>query len=134
MSSSSHANNKARSILVLVKDFIQGIDGTIIYAEKMYSTNFTVANKTFCLSLHYNGDNSYLFFDSEEIINFKAKDSEVVPYPLCLGGLSKDFSLANTHKTALREYIYDFSVGYWAIANDKIFDIHKYLMKKNNII
>ena len=89
MSSSSHANNKARSILVLVKDFIQGIDGTIIYAEKMYSTNFTVANKTFCLSLHYNGDNSYLFFDSKEIINFKAKDSEVVPYPLCLGGLSK---------------------------------------------
>ena len=100
----------------------------------MYSTNFTVANKSFCLSLHYNGDNSYLFFNSKEIINFKAKDSEVVPYPLCLGGLSKDFSLANTHKTALKEYIYDFSVGYWAIANDKIFDIQKYLMKKNNII
>ena len=47
MSSSSHANNKTRSILVLGKDFIQGIDGTTIYAKKMYSTNFTVANKIF---------------------------------------------------------------------------------------
>ena len=45
MSSSAHADNKPRSILVLGKDFIQGIDNTTIYAEKMYSTNFTVANK-----------------------------------------------------------------------------------------
>ena len=50
MSSSVHANNKTRSILVLGKDFIQGIDSTTIYAEKMCSTNFTVANKKFCLS------------------------------------------------------------------------------------
>ena len=81
---SSHANNKTRSILVLGKDFIQGIDNTTIYAEKMYSTNFTVANKKFCLSLHYNGDSSYLFVNGKEIINFEAKDSEIVPYPLCL--------------------------------------------------
>ena len=60
ISSSAHANNKTRCILVLDKDFIKGIDDTTIYAEKMYSTNFTVDNKTFCLSLHYNGDNSYL--------------------------------------------------------------------------
>ena len=100
----------------------------------MYSTNFTVAHKKVCLSLHYNGDNSYLFVNGKEIINFKAKDSEIVPYPLYLGGLSKDVSPANTHKTGLSGYIYDFSVDYWAIANDKILDIHKYLMKKNNII
>ena len=61
MSNSTHPNNKTRSILVLDKDFIQGLDGTTIYAEKMFSTNFTEDNKTFCLSLHYNGDNSYLF-------------------------------------------------------------------------
>ena len=72
-------------MLVLGKDFIQGIDGTTIYAEKMYSTNFTVANKKFSLSLHYNGDSSYLFVNGKEIINFQAKDSEIVPYPLCLG-------------------------------------------------
>ena len=53
----------------------------------MYSTNFTVANKKICLSLHYNDDNSYLFVNGKEITNFKAKDSEIVPYPLCLGGL-----------------------------------------------
>ena len=51
----------------------------------MHSPNFTVNNKTFCLSLHYNGDNSYLFVNGKEVINFKAKDSEIVSYPLCLG-------------------------------------------------
>ena len=61
LSNSTHPNNKTRSILALDKDFIQGLDGTTIYAEKMFSTNFTEDNKTFCLSLHYSGDNSYLF-------------------------------------------------------------------------
>ena len=48
----------------------------------MYSTNFTVTNRKFSLSLHYNGDSSYLFVNGKEIFNFKAKDSEIVPYPL----------------------------------------------------
>ena len=100
----------------------------------MYSTYFTVANKKFCLSLHYNGDSSYLFVNGKEIIDFKAEDSETVPCPLCLGGLSKYFSPVNTHKTGLSGYIYDFSVDYWAIANYKILDIQTYLLKKNNII
>ena len=52
MSSSAHANNKKRSVLVLGKNFIQGIEAKTIYAEKIYSPNFTVNNKTFCLSLH----------------------------------------------------------------------------------
>ena len=112
MSSSTHVNNKTRSILVLGKDFIQGIDNTTIHAEKMYSTNFTLANKKFSLSLHYNGDNSYLFVNGKEIINFKAKDSEIVPYPLFLGGLSKDFSPPNAAKIGLDGYVYDSSVDY----------------------
>ena len=58
MSSSMHANNKVNNVLVLGKAFIQGINGTTIYAEKIYLTNFTVDKKGFCLSLHYNGDNS----------------------------------------------------------------------------
>ena len=66
LSSSTNANNKTRTILVLGKDFIQGIDGTTIYAEKIYSTNFTVAKKKFCLSLQYNGDNSYLFVNGKK--------------------------------------------------------------------
>ena len=73
MGSSTHANNKTINILVLGNDFIQGIDGTTIFAEKTYSTNFTVANKHFCLSLHYHGDNSYLFVNGKEIINFKSQ-------------------------------------------------------------
>ena len=134
LSSSAQANNKIRKMLVLGKGVIQGIDSTTIYAEKMYSTNFTVYNKIFCLSLHYNDDNSYLFVNGKQIINFKTKDSEIVPYPLCLGNNSKDFDLGYMEKTGLTEYIYDFSVDYWAIANDVTLDIHKYLMKKNNII
>ena len=59
----------------------------------MYSTNFTVDNKGFCLSLHYNGDNSCLYVNGKEIVNFKAKDSEIVPYPLCRGNISKGFDL-----------------------------------------
>ena len=55
---SSHANNKTNKILVLGKDFTQGINGTTLYAEKLYSINFTENNKNFCLILHYNGDNS----------------------------------------------------------------------------
>ena len=133
MSSSVHANNRANNTLVLRKDFSQGINGTTVYAEKMYSTNFTVTNKKICLSLHYNSDSSYLFVNGKQIVNFKAKDSETVPYPLCLGNVSKDFSPLNTTNTGLYGYIYDFSVNYGAIANDKILDIHKYLMKKNNI-
>ena len=93
-----------------------------------------MTNKKVCLSLHYNGDSSYLFFNGKEIITFKAKKSEIVPYPLCLGTISKDYSPLNTTNTGLFGYVYDFSVDYWAIASDKILDIHKYLMEKNNIV
>ena len=133
MSSVVHANNKTRNIPVLGKDFIPGIDDTTIYAEKMYSTNFTVDNLKFCLSLHYNGDSSYLFVNGKEIINFKAKDSEIVPYPLCLGNISKDFTTPYSFETGLFRYVYDFSVDYWVITNNKILATHKYLMEKNNI-
>ena len=91
MSSSAHDNNKTRNILVLGKDFIQGIDGTAIYAEKMYSINFSATRTRLCLSLHYNGDNSYLFVNFKEIIKFKAKDSEIVANPICLGKFQKTF-------------------------------------------
>ena len=56
----------------------------------MYSINFTEINKKFCLSLHYNGVNSYLLVDSQEIHKFNAKGSEIVVTPLCLGNISKE--------------------------------------------
>ena len=128
-----HANNKVNNVLVLGKDFIQGINGTTIFVEKMYLTNFAVDNKRFCLSLHYNGDNRYLFVNGKEIHKFKAKDSEIVPYSLCLG-LSKNFEVGYMRASGLIRYVYDFSVDYGAIAVDHILDIRKYLMKKNSIV
>ena len=85
------------------------------------------------LSLHYNGANSYLFVNGTEIYKFKAKDSEIVASPLCLGNISKDWSTYNMKKTGFNGYIYHFSVDYDAADIDDIKDIHKYLMKKNNI-
>ena len=63
----------------------------------MYSINFTVTKKKFCLSLHYNGT---------EIIKFKAKDSEIVASPLCLGSISKDWSTANMKKKKKKNRAY----------------------------
>ena len=60
MSSSAHIDNKKKDILVLRIVRTQGLDHTLT-KEKMYSINFTVTNIKFCLSLHYNGANSYLF-------------------------------------------------------------------------
>ena len=128
MSSSLHASNKMNNILVLGKGFIQGINDTTIYAEKTYSINFTKTKKKFRLSLHYNGDNSYLFVNGKEICKFKAKYSEIVPYPLCSGKISKDFSVDNMKKTGLYGQVHESSIDYDAIANDKILDIHKYLL------
>ena len=102
-------------------------------AEKLYSIYFTENNKKFCLSLHYNRANSYLFVNVTEIYKFKAKDSEIVATPLCLGKISNDFSVDNIKKTGLNGYVYDFSVDYDAITVDHILEIHKYLMEKNNI-
>ena len=83
--------------------------------QNWYSTNFTVVNKKFCLSLHYNGDSSYLFVNGKEIHKYKAKDSEIVSYPLCVGDLSKDFVVGYMRATGLTGYVHDFSVDYWTI-------------------
>ena len=134
MSSSVHVDNNKKDILILGEGITQGLDDTALTTEKKYSINFTKNNKKFCLSLHYNGASSYLFVNGTEIIKFKAKDSEIVAYPLYLGNISKDFSVTNMLNTGLYGYIYDFSVDYDAIAVEDILDIHKYLMEKNNII
>ena len=73
MSCSVHVDNKKIDILILGKCPTQGLDGTTLTAEKFYSINFTENNKKFCLSLHYNGANSYLFFNVQKFINLKQK-------------------------------------------------------------
>ena len=74
------------------------------------------------MSLHYNGDNSYLFVNSVEQV--KSADSEIKPYNLCLENISKDFSSANAQKTGLNGEAYYFNVDYGIISTDKIQDIH----------
>ena len=122
MSSSAHIDNKKNDILVFWKGPTQKLEHTLT-AEKMYSINFTVTRKKFYLSLHYNGASSYLFVTGTEIIKFKAKDSEIVPSPLCLGNISKDWSVDNMERTGFTCYVYDFSVDYDSIAVDDIKEI-----------
>ena len=83
--------------------------------------------------MHYYGANSYLFVNGTEIQKFTAKDSEIVPNNLCLGNVSKDFSVSNMKQTGFNGYIYDFSIAYDGIDVDDILDIHKYLMKKKKM-
>ena len=60
-----------------------------------------MTKKKFCLTLHYNGANSYLFVSGAEIYKFKAKSSEIVASPLCLGNISKNWSADNMKKQGL---------------------------------
>ena len=96
-----HSNNKANSIFLMGDGFVQGINDTTLYAEKIYSQNFTAVNKKFVLSLHYNGDDSYLFVNGKRELKFKAKDDQIVKEILCLGNISNDWTAANAHKTGL---------------------------------
>ena len=74
----THANNKANNIFVMGEFIVQGINDTTLYAEKVYSQNFTAPDKKFVLSLHNNGDNSYLFATGKQELKLKAKDDQIV--------------------------------------------------------
>ena len=84
--------------------------------------------------MYYNGANSYLFVNGTEIYKFKAKDYEILVGSICLGNISKDWSVDNMKKNGFTGYVYDFSVDYKVIPVDNIKNTRKYLMKKNNIV
>ena len=145
LSFNAHERNKQNKIYVLVRGEIQGVTTvgprkreTTIYAEKIYKHNFTQPNKTFVLSLHYNnGDNSYLFVNGGEELKFKTKTftDQVKQNLLCIGNLSSDWSSANSTNTGLYENINDFTVDYENFSSVRtIYDIHRNLIKKHNII
>ena len=96
---------RKKNILIIGKGLIQGLEHTLT-AEKLHSISFTKKNSKFCLSLHYNGANSYLFDNGTEIIKLKAKDSEIAAYPLCSGNISRDWSIDNMKKAGLKGYVY----------------------------
>ena len=87
-----HTNNKANNIYVMGDLFVQGINHTTLYAEKVYSQNFTQPSKKFVLSLHYNGDDSYLFVNGKQELKFKSKTEHLVKEKLCIGNLSDQWT------------------------------------------
>ena len=134
MSSSIHATNSTNNIYVMGKDFIQGINDTTTYGEKLFHNNFTEVGVKFVLSLHYNGDNSYLFANGRQELKFKAKDDQIINEKLCLGNLSSEWTTSESEKTGVYGNIYDFVVDYKAINGVKpIYDMHSYLMTKHNM-
>ena len=70
-----------------------------------------------------------MFLNGVKIINFGAKDFEIIPNVLCIGNVSKDFSASNMKITRLYGTVYDFSADYGAISVDDMLRIHKYLIK-----
>ena len=94
-SNSSHSTNKTQNIYVLGKDFVQGINNATIYAEKIYKTNFIEQIKKFVLSLHCNGDNSYLFVNGDQELKFKSSVNYLDRKLLCVSNISSDWSLTN---------------------------------------
>ena len=135
MSFSAHAFNKANHIYLMGDGLTQGINDTTIYAEKKYFRNFTEPNVKFVLSLHYNSNDSYLFVNSRQELKFKAKMDQLVKEKLCIGNLSDQWTTSESKKTGLYGNIYDFAVDYEEILLLKtIYDMHRYLMIKHNII
>ena len=128
LSDSSDEETKKTNILILGKGSVQ-INNTTIQAKIELKTNCTLPPK-FILSVHYNGDDSYLFVNNIQQYKFKAKDSEIKTRKLCLGGFSNDSSLSDF---AAIIKIYHFSIDYQLATTDKTQKIHKYLMKKHNI-
>ena len=133
LSNSVHATNKTQNILILGHGLTQKVNNTTVYAEKLCSPNFSAENEIFCLSLHYNGDDSYLFVNGKEVTKFKAKKSEIKANQLTLGSISTSANLSSSDIEDGKLYgnVYDFSVDYNTISNDKILDVRAYLMKKH---
>ena len=71
ISSSVHIDNKNKDILILGEGSTQGLNDTTLTAEAKYPVNFTESGKRFVLSLHYNGNNSFLYVNATKIYQFK---------------------------------------------------------------
>ena len=132
-SSLIHANNKANNIYIMGDLFVQGINDTTLYAEKIYSQNFTQPSKKFVLRLHYNGNDSYLFVNGKQELKFKVKTDQLVKEELCIGNLSDQWTTSESEESGLYGNIDDFIVNYKQVAGVKIiYDMHRYLMTEYN--
>ena len=133
-SSLVHTNNKANNIFIMGDGFAQGINDMTLYAEKIYSQNFTQPNKKFVLSLHYSDNDSYLFVNGKQELKFKAKPDQSIEEKLCIGNLSGQWTTSESEKTGLYGNIYDFIINYKQVTDVKfIYHMHRYLMIKHDI-
>ena len=75
-----------------------GIDGSFGSSEKKFSIKFSKVKTKFCLSLHYNGGNSYFFVNRIEIFKLKAnKKNNNFLNQFCLGSICVRFSAAENY-------------------------------------
>ena len=128
MSSSVHINNKKKDISILGKGPTQGLDDITLTTVAQYLINFSRLNRKFRLSLHYNESRSFLYVNLTKIYQFKAKDSEIKIYTLCLGNIPIDFTVNNMKKKGLNGYVYTFSVDYNVIDTSNSINIYKYFI------
>ena len=101
MSFSVHATNRANNIYVMGDGPTQGIHDTTLYVEKNYWRNFTDPGKKFVLSLHYNGDDCYLFINGRQELKFKAKTDQLVREKLCIRNLSDQWTASESEKNRI---------------------------------
>ena len=109
--------------MVLGEGPTQGLDDTTLIVDAKYPINFTQSGKKIVLSLHYNGSSSFLFGNATKIYQITAKNSEIENYALCLGNISKDFTIDNMKKKFN-------SIDFNPTDTKNIVGIHKYLMKR----
>ena len=98
LSSSMHFDNKEKNIFIFGEGPTQKLDDTTLTSKALYDITFTHPNKRFALSLHYNGNNSFLSVNATKIYQFKAKNSKIKDYALCLGNILKEFRINNLKK------------------------------------
>ena len=86
------------------------------------------------LSLHYNGNDSYLFVNGRQELKFKTKNDQIKSKKIRLGNLSDQWTTSESEKTGLYGNICDFAVDFKQIVGVKaIYDMHRYLMVKHHI-
>ena len=120
MSSYVHIDNKNKDTLIFGKRPTQLLDDTILTAEAKYPINFTQSGKRFVYSLHYNRRNSFLFVNATKLYQFITKDSEVKDYALCLGKISRNFTINDIKKIVLKRIVKPSSVDFNPIDTNDI--------------
>ena len=113
-------NNNNNDNLIFGKRPTQLLDDTTLTAEAKYPINFTQSGKRFVYSLHYNGRSSFLLVNATKLYQFITKDSEVKDYALCLGKISRNFTINDIKKIVLKRIVKPSSVDFNPIDTNDI--------------